>query len=158
MTDPSFDLEAFLPYRLNRAAEAVSLRFARHYKALHGMTRPEWRVLAALGHYGRLTASAVGVNSTMHKTKVSRAVYALEQRRWLKRETDPDDRRSEFLELTPEGRRRFAELSGIAKAYQAELLRLLGDKGLAALEGGLSAVEAAFPPKGPKRPRESSSA
>lgn len=151
MSDPDFDLEAFLPYRLNRAAEAVSQLFAGQYKALHAMTRPEWRVLAALGHYGRLTASEVGMNSTMHKTKVSRAVASLAERRWLKREEDPNDRRSEFLELTAEGRRRFIELSTLARAYEAKLGTLLGKTGLAALEEGLAAVERSFAPAATRR-------
>ena len=47
-----FDLEQFLPFRLNRAAEFVALRFAAAYKAEYGLTRPEWRTLAALGAAG----------------------------------------------------------------------------------------------------------
>ena len=50
-----------------------------------------------------MTATEVGVHSTMHKTKVSRAVFALEQRRWLKRTQDDGDRRVEHLELTAPG-------------------------------------------------------
>ena len=46
--DDAFDLETFLPYRLNRAAELVSLRFASQYKARYRMTRPEWRTLGLI--------------------------------------------------------------------------------------------------------------
>ena len=96
-------LKQFLPFRLNRAAEFIALRFAAAYKAQYGLTRPEWRTLAALGSSGRMTATEVGVHSTMHKTKVSRAVFALEERRWLKRTQHEDDRRVEHLELTAAG-------------------------------------------------------
>ncbi|MBB5041173.1 MarR family winged helix-turn-helix transcriptional regulator [Shinella fusca] len=140
-----FRLETFLPYRLNQAAERVSQRFAAQYRARYRMTRPEWRTLAALGTYGRMTATEIGVNSSMHKTKVSRAVRALEEKRWLKRSENADDRRIEHLVLTAGGRRIYDEMIELARAYQAELAHLLGEDGLARLEAGLAAVESGLP-------------
>lgn len=142
--EKGFDLEAFLPYRLNRAAEFVGLRFAAQYKEKYGLTRPEWRTLAALGSSGRLTATGIGIHSTMHKTKVSRAVFSLEQRRWLKRTEDERDRRSEHLELTAAGVQAYKELTDLARGYQAELLALLGAANIEALSTGLTAVERVF--------------
>ena len=136
-----FKLETFLPYRLNQAAERVSQRFAAQYRTRYGMTRPEWRALAALGAYGRMTATEIGVNSSMHKTKVSRAVKALEEKRWLKRREDMSDRRIEHLELTPAGKRIHGEMIALARVYEQELARLLGEDGLKQLEAGLAAVE-----------------
>ena len=63
-------LEGFLPYRLARAAEQVSRQFAALYRERHGMTRPEWRTLATIGQFNRITATAIGQHSSMHKTKV----------------------------------------------------------------------------------------
>jgi DNA-binding MarR family transcriptional regulator len=140
----AFDLEQFLPFRLNRAAEFIALRFAEAYKVEYGLTRPEWRTLAALGSSGRMTATEVGVHSTMHKTKVSRAVFALENRRWLKRTRDGEDRRVEHLELTAAGSKAYRDLSKLANDYSAELASLLGEGGLLALSSGLSAVEGAM--------------
>ena len=111
-----FKLETFLPYRLNQAAEQVSQRFAAQYRARYRMTRPEWRALAALGTYGRMTATEIGANSSMHKTKVSRAVRALEEKRWLKRSEDAEDRRIEHLELTAAGKRIYGEMIALAHA------------------------------------------
>jgi DNA-binding MarR family transcriptional regulator len=144
-----FDLEQFLPFRLNRAAEFIALRFAAAYKAEYGLTRPEWRTLAALGSSGRMTATEVGAHSTMHKTKVSRAVFALEERRWLKRTQDEDDRRAEHLELTAAGIKAYRDLTQLARDYSAELSELVGQEGLLALSSGLNAVEKAMA----KRPR-----
>ena len=139
-----FDLEQFLPFRLNRAAEFIALRFAAAYKAEYGLTRPEWRALAALGSSGRMTATEVSAHSTMHKTKVSRAVFALEERRWLKRTQHEDDRRVEHLELTGAGAKAYQELTRLARDYSAELETLLGKDGLNALSSGLAAVESAM--------------
>ena len=69
-------LEQFLPYRLNRIASAVSQDFRSIYGPNHDLTIPEWRVLATLGQFEELSAKEIGRHSSMHKTKVSRAVRA----------------------------------------------------------------------------------
>ncbi|ACP26742.1 putative transcriptional regulator, MarR family [Sinorhizobium fredii NGR234] len=141
----TFELEAFLPYRLNRAAEFVALRFAAQYRARYQLTRPEWRTLAALGSSASpMTATEIGAHSSMHKTKVSRAVFSLEQRRWLKREEHGRDRRFEHLALTPAGQHAYGELTELASRYQAELLSMLGGENMEALSRGLVAVERAM--------------
>lgn len=134
-------LEAFLPYRLNRAAEIVSREFAETYRREYGLTRPEWRCLATIGQFERTTASRIGTHSSMHKTKVSRAVFALEQRRWLKRVEDAADRRVEHLELTPLGRGNYLKLTELARAYEAKLAELLRPDGLRGLLNALTAIE-----------------
>jgi len=116
------DLEGFLPYRLNRLADMISREFAKIYRDRHGLTRPEWRLLATLGQYGRMTATAVGAHSAMHKTKVSRAVAELERRLWLKREQDAGDRRIEHLTLSAAGARAYRELVPLMKEHERKLL------------------------------------
>lgn len=138
---PPLVLEDFIPYRLNKAAEAVSQRFANLYRDRYGLTRPEWRTLATLGQFGILTATAIGTHSSMHKTKVSRAVFALEKRRWLSRKRDDMDRRIENLELTPAGRKAYTELAKIAHQFETELLSALGKRGEQELKAGLAALE-----------------
>ncbi len=116
-----FDLQSFLPFLLNQAAEAASLEFQRLYKERYGMLRSEWRVLFHLGVFGTLTAKEIGTRAKLHKTKISRAVHKLEQSRYLKRTRDEDDRRVEWLTLTPTGQAVYRELSGIAERYDAKL-------------------------------------
>lgn len=125
--DDVLTLETFLPYRLNRLAEDVSRNFSRVYRDRFGITRPEWRLLATLGQYGTMTATAVGQHSAMHKTKVSRAVAALQQRHWLTRTPDDADRRIEHLRLTSAGLAAYRELVPIAHAFEARLLAALSD-------------------------------
>lgn len=146
-----FRLEAFLPYRLNQAAERVSQNFAAQYRARYQMTRPEWRTLAALGSYGLMTATEIGANSSMHKTKVSRAVRALEEKRWLKRSEHAEDRRAEHLELTQAGKRIYGEMIELARGYEQQLVGLLGTEDLAKLEAGLTAIEVRLSADAPPR-------
>ena len=80
------DLRLFLPYLLNQAAEASSLDFQRVYKDKYGLLRTEWRVLFHLGCYGPMTATDIGRRARLHKTKISRAVSALQTKRYLTRE------------------------------------------------------------------------
>ena len=137
--DQSLALEEFLPFRLARAAEQVSRRFAALYRDRHGLTRPEWRTLANIGQHGRLTATQIGVHASMHKTKVSRAIASLEKRKWLERTTDERDRR---IELTREGRKHYLDLAELARDYEARLRAELGLEGAEGLNRGLTAIEA----------------
>lgn len=140
----SLRLDAFLPYRLSRATEAISAEIGQIYREKYGIGRPEWRVLAALAVLGEATAKAVGAHSAQHKTKVSRAVAALEARRWLTRRPDPLDRRSEILALTAGGRRAYAALSPPLLAREGEILDRLSEADRAALLKGLTALETAL--------------
>jgi DNA-binding MarR family transcriptional regulator len=141
MSEPILALEAFLPYRLNRLAEQVSRDFATLYKSRYGLTRPEWRLLATLGQYGSMTATAVGRHSSMHKTKVSRAVAALERRLWLTRRPDPQDRRVEHLTLTRTGEKVYRELVPLARDYEVRMLDALTADERRAVADGLDALE-----------------
>jgi DNA-binding MarR family transcriptional regulator len=127
-------LETFLPYRLNRIASAVSRDFKAVYGRHYDLTVPEWRVLATLGEFEEMGATAIGAHSAMHKTKVSRAVRALEKRRWLKRREVPQDRREEILSLTRLGQDAYTEIIPRALAFEQSLLAGLGPNAAALLE------------------------
>jgi DNA-binding MarR family transcriptional regulator len=136
-------LDDFLPYRLNRLADAVSRELAALYKKRYGLTRPEWRTLATLGQFGAMTATAVSRHSAMHKTKVSRAVAELERRHWLTRKADPADRRVEHLALTAAGRKVYRELVPIARDFEARFLAKLDSRDRLAIPKALSLLEQA---------------
>jgi DNA-binding MarR family transcriptional regulator len=141
MTDDILALEDFLPYRLNRLADAISRDFSATYRGQLGITRPEWRLIATLGQYGTMTATRIGRHSAMHKTKVSRAVTALEQRRWVTRATDEADRRVEHLKLTKAGEEVYRGMVPVAKAFEARMMAGLTPAEQAAVAAGLAALE-----------------
>ena len=115
-----FDLKDFLPYLLNQAAEQSSLEFQRYYKDRYGMLRTEWRVLFHLGRYGEMTAKSICERAKIHKTKVSRAVGALEAKRFLTRKQMSQDRRHETLGLTKTGWSAFEDLNAEAQRFDRE--------------------------------------
>lgn len=123
------DLETFLPYRLNLLNETVSRSLSRIYAEQYGLGVPEWRVLVTLGQFREMTATQVGTHSQMHKTKVSRAAAALQEKGLLARRKARNDRRKAHLTLTARGRRIYEELAPAALEFSREL------------EAGLSANE-----------------
>jgi DNA-binding MarR family transcriptional regulator len=135
-----FDLESFLPYLLNQAAEATSKSFQASYKATYGMTRTQWRVLANLGKFGSMTARDICAISHIEKTKVSRAVSALEEDLLLSRAISPQDRRAEILSLTDRGREVFADLGQKAIEYDLALRAQIGPEIAAQLDELLRSI------------------
>ncbi|MBO9409122.1 MarR family transcriptional regulator [Shimia sp. R9_1] len=135
--DP-FDLQSFLPYLLNQAAEESSLGFQKVYKDRYGMLRSEWRVLFHLGIFGQMTATEIGGRAKIHKTKVSRAVQRLSKRRFVRRARSEEDRRVEWLELTPAGRKAYEDLRDVAAKYEAALQSKLSAREVTQLKELLS--------------------
>lgn len=134
MTDiPQFQLANFLPYLLNQSAEIVGQDFSRVYRNRYGMLRTEWRVLAHLGQFGTLSATEVGIRAHIHKTKISRAVAALEAKRYVRREEVAADRRIAILSLTKAGQAAYDDLSLIAMDHDRALMGQLGVEEYAAL-------------------------
>ncbi|MDD9978113.1 MAG: MarR family transcriptional regulator [Boseongicola sp.] len=123
MDKSDFDLRDFMPYLLNMAAEEASLEFQQYYKGRYGMLRTEWRVLFHLGRYGEMTAKTICDRARIHKTKVSRAVSALEQKRFLSRKEVEEDRRHELLRLTNNGVSAYNDISAKAKEFDEKLVR-----------------------------------
>lgn len=143
--DATFDLADFLPYLLNQAAEAASHGFHAIYRERYGMTRTQWRVMAHLGKSGAMTARDICAISHIEKTKVSRAVAALEAAGMLTRQPSLHDRRAEDLMLTPQGQAAFADLGQLAIGYDRALRARLGQAPGKDLDAVLHAIVAAGP-------------
>jgi DNA-binding MarR family transcriptional regulator len=87
------DLQQFFPYRMAVLAERVSQCLAQVYRERFGLTRDEWRVLAALAESGTVKTAQVIASTTLEKMAVSRAVTRLESAGLVERLADPDDGR-----------------------------------------------------------------
>ncbi|MEA2946090.1 MAG: hypothetical protein QOI40_1420 [Alphaproteobacteria bacterium] len=117
-------LEDFLPHRLNVLSSLVSQALTRVY-GRHGIGIPEWLVLFTLGEHGVMTGKAVGAQTHMHKTKVSRAVAQLEERKLVARRANRADLREAFLTLTPDGRAVYEELAPSALDFMQRLAEVV---------------------------------
>jgi DNA-binding MarR family transcriptional regulator len=121
---PLLKLEDFLPHRLNVLSSLISQALSGVYDR-YGIGIPEWRVLVTLGENGVMTGKAIGARTHMHKTKVSRAVAQLEQRRLLARRPNRADLRESFLTLTPAGRSVYEELAPSALDFMDRLFEMV---------------------------------
>ncbi len=137
-------LKSYLPYRLNYLAEMTSEATRPIYRKRHGLTRPEWRVLVNLAEAESLTATELCARVPLHKTKVSRALSALEARGWITRESDAKDRRVAHARLTQRGQQAFARVRPEMEAATADMLAPLSAEERRLVDEGLSVLERLF--------------
>jgi len=143
-------LKGYLPYRLNFLAEMTSESTRAIYRRRHALTRTEWRVLVNLAEVSPVTASALCALVPAHKTKISRALVALEKRGWVRRETDGNDRRISHATLTLKGKRAFNHIRPEMEAATEALLAPLTPEERRKVDEGLAVLERLF--KAPDAP------
>jgi len=136
-------LDAYLPYRLSVASNAVSGLIARAYEDRFGLTVPQWRLICVLAEDGPLTQVAIVARTGMDKVTVSRAAQGLVRRRLAGRCEHQADGRSHLLSLTPEGRRLHGEIAPLALAYEAALIAGLAPTEVALLKRLLARLQTA---------------
>lgn len=119
-------LAQFLPYRLSLIANRVSRQLARLYAERFDLSIAQWRVLAVLAAEDDVGADHVCRMTAMDKVAVSRAVSRLVARRYVRRRRDSADRRRVLLSLSATGRRVYAQIVPLARAYETQLVSRLG--------------------------------
>lgn len=114
-------LDAYLPYRLSVASNAVSGLIARAYQDRFGLSVPQWRLICVLAEDGGLTQNQLVARTVMDKVTVSRAAQGLLNRHLIARSDHHADGRSHVLTLSREGASLYAEISPLALAYEARV-------------------------------------
>jgi DNA-binding MarR family transcriptional regulator len=115
-------LDAYLPYRLSVASNAVSGLIARAYQDRFGLTVPQWRLICVLAENGGLTQGQIVARTVMDKVTVSRAAQGLLRRHLVARSEHHADARSHVLALTEQGASLYDEIAPLALAYEAALI------------------------------------
>ena len=115
-------LDAYLPYRLSVASNAVSGLIARAYQDRFGLSVPQWRLICVLAEDGGLAQGQIVARTVMDKVTVSRAAQGLLKRRLVSRSDHHADGRSHVLALTGQGRSLYGEIAPLALAYEAALI------------------------------------
>lgn len=147
-------LDAYLPYRLSVASNAVSGLIARAYEDRFGLSIPQWRLMCVLAEDGPQPQGAIVARTGMDKVTVSRAAQGLSKRRLVQRAEHHADGRSHLLSLSPEGARLHADIAPLALAYEAALIAGLAPTEVALLkrllvrlQGAASALNGEAPPR-----------
>lgn len=122
-------LDSLMGYALRRAQNALYLDFQR---AVGDDVSPQRfaALVLVVGNPGLrqgLLAEAMG----LHRSGGMRLVDWLHAQGWVRREADPQDRRSWLLHPTPEGADALRALSARVRAHDAALVAALGPEGAA---------------------------
>jgi DNA-binding MarR family transcriptional regulator len=139
----SLKLDAYLPYRLSVASNAVSGLIARAYQDRFGLSIPQWRLVCVLAEDGALTQGQIVARTVMDKVTVSRAAQGLLKRRLVERSDHHADGRSHVLSLTLDGRALHREIAPLALAYEAALIAGLTPDEVALLKRLLTRLQGA---------------
>lgn len=112
-------------------------RIAKRDIARYELTEPQFAVLEALGHLGPMRHCDLSRKMLVTGGNTSLVIDNLEKAGLVRRERDPEDRRSVHVHLTPRGEKRFADIfprhaeaitaaaSVLTAEEQEELSRLL---------------------------------
>jgi DNA-binding MarR family transcriptional regulator len=138
------ELKNFVPFRLNRLAEAVSQDLSSIYRQRFQLEIPEWRVLVTVGQTLHCTAQYIAASTRMHKTRVSRAVASLETRALIERDSNANDGRELPLRLSKAGRQVYTALVPQALAREREILSCLSDVERRQFEAVLTRLESSL--------------
>jgi DNA-binding MarR family transcriptional regulator len=142
-TEPSlYLLESLATYRLTRIADTLVRAAAQVYRAGHGVTLTELRILATLGRYQALSVNEASRLAGIDKAWVSRSVAALVKRKLVTREPHRSDNRVVLLSLTAQGKAKVQQMIPLAVARNEHLLAALNKKERAIFDDMLGRIQA----------------
>ena len=125
MSLDTFNLSAFLPYRLAVLSERVSRRLSSEYGKSHGLSVGEWRVLVHLLRSKEVSVREIHDCVNLEKPRVSRAVSRLEAAGLVRKVPGADDARLVAISLTDQGLDALSEILPGAMTIEARLLDAL---------------------------------
>lgn len=121
---------------LARTGLALVAEIERHSLASFGITQSATTVLAVVDGAGEpITPSEISNRLLVPSATVTSTLDTLEDRGWIRRKANPDDRRSVLVETTAAGRKvadqllsgiRALELRAMASLTEAERVQLVG--------------------------------
>ena len=119
------DTSRSVPIMLVRARDEVISRF-RPLLARFELSEQQWRVLRVLGEVDCLEAREVAERACVLAPSLTRILKSLEERGFVTRRGDPDDRRRILLSITPRGMELLATMTRDASASYAEFVEKFG--------------------------------
>ncbi len=117
-------LECHLGYQLRIVSNAVSQSFARAVEG-EGVTVAEWVLMRVLHDFEGLAPTPLAERMAMTKGAITKLASRLVEKRLIKREADPDDKRAQTLSLTSRGRSLVPKLAKIADENDGAFFDLL---------------------------------
>jgi len=107
--DKLFDIRDWVPYQMWRLSQEAGYLLEEDYATKYNLKGESWRFMAMLASLAPVSAKKLGERLDMDQVQVTRALNKLLDNGYIKRRTDPKDRRKVILTLSQEG----------AEVYQA---------------------------------------
>ena len=138
---PSFEFgPSHLPYRILLLGKMIDRVTAQHVRDTAQLSLAEWRVLTHVEMIGKCSAAEVASVAYSDRAEVSRAVGSLEKRGFVQRETNPRNRKSSLVSLTPAGKTVHAAIRGERGRFYERWLTDLSEDERVALNASLEKV------------------
>jgi MarR family transcriptional regulator, lower aerobic nicotinate degradation pathway regulator len=102
-----------------RSSALLNAGFEANTDGLRGY---HYRLLAALGEYGRASQADLGRSTGIDRSDVTAAVNDLADRQLIERAVDPDDRRRNIVSITRKGTQRLGDLDQVIADVQERVL------------------------------------
>jgi DNA-binding MarR family transcriptional regulator len=135
-------LDDLLLYRMSRLLAVAGGMVIRLCEGRFGITRREWRVLAALAREEGQLSSQLAERIQLDRARTSRAITSLVGKKLVRRETGQADRREARLALTPQGRALFEALFPLVREINHQLLAAIPSQDVVRLDACLDALQA----------------
>ena len=136
---PEVFVSSYLLYLLAASSDAASAQFHAIVRD-YGLRVPEWRVIACLYDQNGLMTTKLAENALIEQSRLTRILDQMDQKDWVERRIDPEDRRRVRVHLTEMGTGIAQILVSEAKTYEAKLLSILKDTDAARLKPALQAL------------------
>jgi DNA-binding MarR family transcriptional regulator len=136
---PSTAIDAALVARLRLVVMRLSRRLRQQHEG--DVTASMLSALSSIANLGPLTLGALAAVEQVQPPSMTKIVGKLEERGFVIREVDPQDRRVARVRVSEEGEAFVARSRTLKNAYLAERLERFDDAELRALERALPLLE-----------------
>ncbi|TFZ01481.1 MarR family winged helix-turn-helix transcriptional regulator [Ramlibacter rhizophilus] len=134
-------LDDLLLYRLGRLTATAGTMVIRLCEGRHGITRREWRVIAALWEAEALLSSELAERIQLDRARTSRAITSMVAKQLLQRTAGAADRRQARLSLTEAGRSLYRKLMPEVQAINRDILAVLSADQVRTLDEALARMQ-----------------
>ena len=112
-------------------------RFIAEPVRRHGLTQPQFDIVATLGNTAGMTYKVLGERTLITKGTLTGVIARLEQKGLVTRVPNDDDKRSALVRLTPAGDALFEQAFPAVVAHGRQLFAAFGDSDFEQLDRAL---------------------
>jgi DNA-binding MarR family transcriptional regulator len=123
-----------LNYQLSRLLRIGGAPAIRLCEGRFGVTRSEWRLVAALAEHGAMSPSQLSARARMNQARVSRLLTDVMAKGLIERIEHDDDRRRATVCVTAAGKRLYTELFPLLAAINRRIMAVLDESEALILE------------------------